>query len=194
MLVGICCTKSQPDTNKIYKSFRIGIENFGDDVIFMKDINEKKIEECDVTIQCSEYNKYGAYKKFNKFRKILKDKSKRRIIVDTGFIRNIRSRLGHNGYYAVGFDGIKGLGNYYNNDSPRDRWDKLGIRLFDWHDGKDILIVGQTLNGVSTNNINIMQYLDKTIKKVKKITNRNIIFKRHPNDHRHLPKKCTDCK
>jgi len=48
-------------------------------------------------------------------------------------------------YYSFGWEDICGLGNYKNANSPKDRWEKLGIDLknSDWKSKEPVLVCGQ---------------------------------------------------
>lgn len=59
------------------------------------------------------------------------------IIVERGFVNRAE-------YYGVALNGLNGLGDFRNEDSPPDRWEKLGVEIKPWKKGgKYALICGQ---------------------------------------------------
>jgi hypothetical protein len=90
-------------------------------------------------------------------------------------------------YYETGYDGLKRNADYCVGKKGDDasRWrvleKRFGARLAPWRKGgKHVLLVGQTLQGLSSQHVNIYQWYKETIAKVRKHTDREIVFRPHP--------------
>lgn len=85
-------------------------------------------------------------------------------------------------YYEVGYDGLKGNADYCVDDStPDDRWRRLDTPLRRWRkNGEHILLIGQTVNGLSSQDVNIYDWYRETIKAIRSRTQRPILFRHHP--------------
>lgn len=131
---------------------------------------------------------------------------KRIITIDTGFIRNqsdyeldvAASTRRHKVlfdmdnrdtyeavlkdiYYEVGFDGIKRRADYCVRKAPEDRWRDLNVEMRPWRtDGDHILLIGQTLFGLSSQKVNIYDWYRLAVKRIRAQTNRLIVFRHHP--------------
>ncbi len=209
MKVAICNTKHTVKGDFICKNFSKGVLKCGDipiDVgVYGKHV--KLLKRADVIVQICYYNKNKQdsdhRKPDNDFRRSIKsfvDKHKKRMItIETAFIKNQHQLVDIDPfrfktkkllqetlktvYYSVGYDGIKGSGNYYNKNSPSDRWTKLNIQLKSWRNsGENILLLGQTYHGQSSQDIDIYLWYESTISKIRKISNRPIIYRMHPRN------------
>lgn len=131
---------------------------------------------------------------------------KRVISVDTGFVRNqsdYELKVGapnrkhevlfdidkketyeavlRDVYYELGYDGLKGNADYCNAGSPPDRWLKLETPLVPWRtNGQHILIIGQTLHGLSSQHVDIYEWYGQIVRKLRQHTEREIVFRHHP--------------
>lgn len=206
MIVGICNTKNTIKGTFICKCFTEGIEKSGDKTIQINEYPKHLylLSEIDVAIQVCPLNNWKDKKFFNspeqQFRheiyNILQRQEKKLITIDTAAVLNQHELVDRfetknteekivetldTVYYEIGYGGIKNYGIYYNKDSLPDRWNGFNIPLKPWNkSGKNILLVGQTPRGLSTQHIDIYSWYDDTIKTIQTLTNEKIIFRTHP--------------
>lgn len=124
------------------------------------------------------------------------------IVVETGFIgrkftkrpfSRIKSFLGiyhrnrsDSPYLRVGLGGAFGDdGNFCNENSPRDRWERLqrefGLSIKPWREtGRHVLLIGQVPNDSSLKGADINQWLVDTIRELGKHTDRPVEVRLHP--------------
>lgn len=94
-----------------------------------------------------------------------KKHNKRFLLLDTGFTHN--KYLNTEPYYSVGFDNTKRYGNYYNENSPPDRWQKLNLELKPWKtSGKYTLLLLQGSGSTSIYKYDIINWYKEVIKVV----------------------------
>lgn len=183
MIVGVAHTKKTNEDR--YRALCDGVKACGDKLICIDDFTQRNLlGKCEVFIQIGSYNKNLQLSDKSRLRKQIwahcQKQNKNVAILDCAFV------LPENGehYYSFGFNGLKRNAYYRNTNCPRDRWDKLGIKLEDWREPKSdqsILVCGQTLNGSSTQNVNIAKWHNYIIQKILDETSRNIIFRVHRN-------------
>jgi len=187
MKVALCYTKNTPKGRLIYDHLKRGILANGDLPVELgfapSDI--KQLDRCSVSVQICEYNPHSN-KKENLVRKRIKKTQekahRRRVIVDTGFICNGRTTDTTSSYMALGYDNIKRRAKYYNENSPSDRFDALGIKIKPWrHDGRHIVVFGQNEIGVSSYHTDIIGWFEKTIAYLNNTYKRPVIYRTHPN-------------
>lgn len=184
MLVGVCYTKDSPNGIAACDAFYEGVQAVGDSAI--KILTPKglhAVKNCDVTVQVCDYNKHCG-KDFRYYlNQYTKASDTRRIIIDTGFVKNKRSNDNDlDRYMQVGYDGIKRNGKSYAKGSSLDRWSALEFPVKDWReDGKHILVLGQHEIGISTQHMDIIGWWEDTISYLSRVTDRPIKFRPHPN-------------
>lgn len=92
------------------------------------------------------------------------------------------------GYLRYSFDGVfPNTGIYFDDNPTPSRWEMIkkdtGITLEkNKKDGKHILLCMQRNGGWSMGNLNIEDWALKTIKKIRKNSDRPILIRAHPND------------
>lgn len=207
MLIGLCYTKPGFNGDVVFDAFKQGLSLHGDSFVEIKYFNDlKKIEDCDAVIMisypdlgysrirfCEEHEqKYpretiGGHSVINAFRTEIYRKcvtfKKRMMCVDSGVIGFERKYNATENVYQIGWDKIKGLGKYYNQNSPSDRWDALGKKCRKFSDkGRYVLLFGQVRYGVGSQHVDIfhwyrdvINYIDSRDKETK------IVVKLHPN-------------
>ena len=187
MQVGICYTKDSPNAIAACDAFSEGVRAVGDYTV--KILNAKglhAVKNCDVTVQVCDYNKHCG-KDFRYYlNKYTKATGTRRIVLDTGFVKNKRSDENDlDRYMQVGYDGIKRNAKFYAKGSSLDRWVALESELKPWREdtykGQHILIIGQHEIGISTQHLDIIGWWEDTISFIKRATDRPIKFRPHPN-------------
>jgi len=96
------------------------------------------------------------------------------IIIERGFIRRDR-------YYGAALDGLNGLGNFCNANSPPDRWKKLKTKIKPWRTGDYFLVCGQVPWDASVQHTNHTKWVQDTIKLVGGLTDVPVLFRPHPD-------------
>lgn len=217
LLVGICHSKDTLRAHHLFDCFQQGVISSGDNVIWIDkyDNAEKLLDKVDVAVTVCYKNRWHKNVIESKFRELvidgMKQRNKRVIVIDTGFVQNqtqleIRTGYGRdqknplfdidrvdtyknvlqNIYYEIGLDGLKRYANYYNENSPNDRWLALNTPIKPWKhlatDSGNILIVCQTYHGLSSQHVNIFDWYRKTALTLRKLTDRQIIFRQHPRN------------
>ncbi len=102
------------------------------------------------------------------------------IILETGYINRGDEETNH---YAVGFGGMNGRADFRNQNSPPDRWRKLGVELLPWRTiqgDKYILLCGQVPWDANVEHVHIEQWLLESYRKIKARTDRKVYFRPHP--------------
>ena len=216
MKVAVCCTKSNWAT--LANSFAAGVKECGDEPVmigaynerpgknsdilnqkilnigqgrFKKEINNM-ISECDVTFQICEGHELKSTDYFL-FRNAVKEASeaqdKRRIVLDTPLITvNCNTEERH---YSIGYDGMKSLANFYNDDSPDTRRKKREIKIKPWrsaaeieNERNNIVIIGQNYGNFGLKHMGAKKaaaYFTGLPEKIRKYTDQPIIFREHPS-------------
>lgn len=206
MRIAICHTKFGIDAEEVYKAWERAAIIHGDMPIHCYSLHNFAESGADVAIMISypHFNKpfrlideFDCLQKeevkwnidsnpVNIFRKELVNlcniKGIRPIFLDTGILKCDRERKGNkNNYYQVGYDCIKGLGIYYNENMPDDRFKKLNIELAPWRESnKNCLMFGQLPFGIGTQHIDIRAWYRYCLMYFK--DNRiSVFYCEHPN-------------
>ena len=187
MNIGICYTKNSANAIAACNAFTKGVEACGDSTVSL--FNNKSLGSlagCDAVLQVCDYNKHCG----KDFRYYIKERckalGKKRIILDTGFVKNKRyNESDLDRYMQVGIDNIKRLGASYAKGSSQDRWTALEIQEKPWrqseYNGQHILILGQHEIGISTQHMDIIGWWEDAISYISRVTDRQIKFRPHPN-------------
>ena len=127
------------------------------------------------------WNVYCKFKSNTKYRKLIKDFQKKNkdklIIAELGFINR-------QNYFSLGYDHISNFGNYPKFPNNQDRLNKLKLNIknieYDNNINKPILFCTQVPWDTQIQDINYPKWVVETIKKIKLVTNRKIIIRKHP--------------
>ena len=195
MKVAVCYTKDNASGHAICNHFLEGVIANGDEAVPVYSVNDlSALEHCDVSFQVCEYPDFLTPSSKAELRWRVQEKQKqlgkRRIIADAGFVGHERKhgekQFGASTYYSIGFDSVKGHANFYNQNSPNTRWDKLKVELKPWRtEGDHILVLGQNLKGVGTTNMRKTHphpehwFIEK-VQELALLTNRKIVLRPHP--------------
>jgi len=98
------------------------------------------------------------------------------LVLEKGYIKRDK-------YYAVGLNGLNGRADFNNLESSNDRYNKLNVDLKSYREyshQKHIILAGQVPTDASVQNVDIFDWLAKSVPKIKKRSNRKIIFRPHP--------------
>lgn len=114
------------------------------------------------------------------------------IVVEGGFVCRDFDNL-QRGHWSVGYNGIKGYGEYSNADSPPDRWDELGLKLFEWNRDtcteeelakKHILLAAQMTGDISMDGILPNDWLRDALERIEPYAKHPIRIRLNPKDNR----------
>ena len=97
----------------------------------------------------------------------------RHLIIEKGYIKRDE-------YYSIGWGGLNGRADFMNKDRLPDRWTRLNIKLQGLSQGESVLVCGQVPWDASVQHINYSKWCAETLAKIKRMTNRDIIFRPHP--------------
>lgn len=205
--IAICHTKPGYNGDVVIRAFKNGLQVHGDNYVEIKYFNElDKINSCDAVFMISypdlassglsisnEYagkylrDKTKADSVVNIFRTEIYKKchlsNKRLLCLDSGVLNFQRNQRADENVYQLGWDKIKGLGVYYNTNSPSDRFDSLHIEVKPWrYDGNYTLMFGQVKYGVGSQHINIVKWQSEMINEIVEINPKEqIVIRSHPN-------------
>ena len=217
MKIAVGYTKIEGD--HILDSFAKGVIQSGDEVVKIRSREDVcKIDQCDVMVQLAEAGRYEVLdycagndmiddyhyiKVFMKLKQI--ELNKPRLIIDCGLIEDDRFKEDENRYFSVGLNGFKGRAEYFNENSPSDRWSKRGIRFKNLRspDGH-VLIIGQSKKGAGLMHVGCktaddrekywntpMEYYEDLPSRIRKFApNRKIVFRTHITGASITPSKC----
>ena len=103
------------------------------------------------------------------------NKYKYNVIIEQGF-------LNRKYYRSFGINGFAGLSKIIPNNCPKDRFDRLNIKLKDMNvkDNGYILFCGQLPWDTQVQDIDYNKYINNLFIKIKNLTNRKIVFRFHP--------------
>lgn len=102
------------------------------------------------------------------------------IILETGYINR---GDGESNHYAIGLGGMNGRADFRNQNSPADRWNKLGIEMRPWrgfHGDKYILLCGQVPWDASVEHVHMDEWIVESYRKISARTDRKVYFRPHP--------------
>jgi len=101
------------------------------------------------------------------------------LVVEKGFLhRDV--------YFSIGWNSIVGYGEYHNRNMPSDRFERLNIKTKPHHPGRNrkdgyILLCGQVPWDTQVQHLeSYRDWLMKTVEEIRKVTNREIVYRPHP--------------
>lgn len=182
-----------PNNNNLEKPqildyFCQGVLSSGDNAIAHRGLNALT---CDVALIQGFVHDDGKDLPHLRLRKsaidLQKKNNKRSLIVDSNlFLYADKNNPLH--YLRYSFDGVfPTTGFYFDQDVDPARWDQisrdLGIRLKPWRtQGSHILICLQRNGGWSMRGLDVIEWMNATILKIRKYSRRPIIVRAHPGD------------
>lgn len=96
------------------------------------------------------------------------------VVLETGYINR---GDGYDNHYAAGLNGLNGRADFRNDDSPSDRWEKLGVELKPWRtEGRHLLLCGQVPQDASVDHIDIQEWLLH----ISGLFTKPVIYRPHP--------------
>jgi len=154
-----------------------------------KTTNSENYKECDIAVIFGSWKKAPKKKwklmlqhHFTKNDIIENHRGKPLIVIETPLLNRKISDI--HGEYRVGLNHfMRGLTDFKNENSKPDRFKKLGIKIKPWRNkGHHILIVGQNLFDASLFGIDFEWWVKNTIQHLRRHTNRDIVFRDHPEN------------
>lgn len=185
---GIPPKNNNPEKPAILDNFLEGVKVSGDNAIPHRGMN---VIPCDVALIQGFVHEHGKQSPHLQLRKqaidLQKQNEKRSLIVDSNLFlyadpRNTKT------YLRYSFDGVfPTTGFYFDQDIDPQRWKKisqnLNISLKPYRTaGQHILICLQRHGGWSMRGLSTIDWLNQTILKIKKYSNRPIVVRTHPGD------------
>lgn len=155
-----------PDQVTVLLAFSNGLIDLG----YKVSINDHDdLELCDVAVV------FGWNKPYHKkIETVTKSLGGRVLVLNYGL-------FGRPQYWAAGWDNISGRADFVNENSPSDRWDMMGFKLKPWRTGGDhILVTCQVPSDGSVASIDIIEWSQSTINKIRSLTDTPIRFRPHP--------------
>jgi len=117
-----------------------------------------------------------------------KNAGKHTIIVDSNLFNYDVGKFHPMHYSRYSMDGVfPTTGNYFGDSPDPSRWKQiskdLGLSLKDWRqNGIHILITTQRNGGWSMAGLGVVDWLEQTVKEIRKYTDRPIVVRGHPGD------------
>lgn len=99
------------------------------------------------------------------------------VVLETGYINR---GDGENHHYAAGWNGLNGRADFVNKGMPSDRAEKLGVNLWPYSEGDDVILCGQVPWDASVDHTDHIEWIMQTAESLKGLTERNIVFRPHP--------------
>lgn len=115
-------------------------------------------------------------------------KNKSTLIVDSNLFNYNLGKLYHKHYSRYSMNGVfPTTGNYFWDEIDPTRWNKISsdlqLSLKDWRTkGDHILICTQRNGGWSMKGLNVVDWVNKTVKRLRNYTDRPIVVRGHPGD------------
>lgn len=187
-LKGIPSSNNNPEKPRALIEFIKGVQSIGDTGIVSNNMN---LIPADVAVIQGFVHQDSKNAPHLEFRKSVlhfqKANNKRTIIIDSNLFL-YRDPNNTKGYLRYSYDSIfPNTGEYCNDKPDPQRWEiiknDLGFNLKPWRtNGTHILICLQRNGGWSMKGLPVTDFCHKTIKKIRKYTDRPIIVRVHPGD------------
>ena len=113
------------------------------------------------------------------------------VVLETGYINR---GDGESHHYAAGFNGLNGRADFKNKGMPSDRWEKLGVELKPYRDGENIVLCAQVPWDASVEGTDHLAWIKSTVRDLKELSKRPIVFRHHPLAPLPLPEGCKPAK
>jgi hypothetical protein len=185
---GIPANNKNLEKPQILNYFCQGVQAAGDIAIAHTGMN---VMPCDVALIQGFVHEHGETSPHLLLRKnvieLQKQNNKRSLIVDSNLFLYINKENPLH-YLRYSFDGIfPNTGFYFDTEIDPTRWKKiskdLNLELKPWRiRGEYILICLQRNGGWSMNGVDVHQWLDSTIAKIRTYSDRHIVVRKHPGD------------
>ena len=152
-------------------------------------VKSEDYQECDIAVIFGSWKKEPKKKwklmlqhHFTKNSIVKNHKGKPLIVIETPLLG--RTITDNHEYHRVGLNHfMRGLGDFKNENSPSDRFEKLGLEIKPWRKkGNHILIVGQNMFDASLFGIDFELWVKNTIQHLRRYTDRTILFRDHPEN------------
>lgn len=186
-LSGVPSPHKSPHKVEVLKRFVDGVNRLGDRGIAHSDRN---LINSDVAVIQGWVHDGSPNTPHLQIRKRVSDNvyNKHTIIIDSNLFNYNLGPLYHKHYSRYSMDGVfPTTGNYFWDNPDPTRWKQiskdLNLSLKDWRtNGNHILICTQRNGGWSMKGLDVMKWVEQTIKRLRKFTDRPIIVRGHPGD------------
>lgn len=82
---------------------------------------------------------------------------------------------------SLGFNGLNGMAEFHNENSPPDRWRPHAHLMKPWkHGGEYVLLLGQVAGDASLDGTDINRWCEETATRLKWILQKAVVFRPHP--------------
>ena len=186
---GIPAKNNKPEKPAILTNFVAGVNAKGDVGI---DHFGSNIEDCDVALLQGFVHVNSKQTPHLQVRQRVIDhqrlKNKRTLIVDSNLFLYVNKSNQPHHYLRYSYDGVfRNTGFYFDKDIDPKRWQSikknLGITVKDYRKNGDyILLCLQRNGGWSMKGMDVMEFCHRTIRDIKKFTDRPIVVRGHPGD------------
>lgn len=175
----------------LLKNFVKGVAAVGDAAILQ---SERTMIDCDVAfIQGWVHQQSGNSPHLQVRKQVIEHQKKtgRHVLVADSNLFNYIDANERKTYTRYSLDGVfPTTGNYFRLNPDPARWKKIsdttGIVLKEWREtGNHILICTQRNGGWSMGGLDVPAWLERTVKEIKKYTDRPILVRGHPGDKYH---------
>lgn len=176
MKIAIYFPRGNPEHTEMLGCFYEGLRFDALMTVYAHDVTEYKPEHTDIAVVFGiEKEKVPISHARGKIIRRQAERGLPTIILEKGYIERDE-------YYAVGIGGLNGRANFGNANSPDHRVQRLtNTKMKPWREsGEHVLVIGQVPTDASVENVNFFQWVDQTIKEIRKHTDRQIIFRPHP--------------
>ena len=187
-LAGVPSKNKKPEKTRVLELFAQGVNRAGDKGIAS---TKSAWELSDVGVIQGFVHEQSPNSPHLKLRKSVVDNQirnkKKALIIDSNLFLYANTANPHK-YLRYSFNGVfPTTGEYFWDNPDPSRWQQIskhmGITVKDWNNnGKYILICLQRNGGWSMGGLDVMQWCNKTIKKIKEYTDRPIVVRTHPGD------------
>jgi hypothetical protein len=170
---------------QVLKRFGRGVERCGDQVQYIYDFG---LGKSDVAVMQG-FVHADVSSPHLKLRRSILDNNENTVVIDSNLFQFANAELA-NYYLRYSLNGIfPTTGFYFDNKIDQQRWNsisqRLGVQLKDYRsNGNHILICLQRVSGWSMCNTDVQHWLDHTVARIRKFTDRPIVVRKHPGDRR----------
>lgn len=177
------------EKNEILSKFPMGVAYLGEDQVVIHE--ERRLLDADVALMVGWVHEDSKQSSHLDFRRMIIEHQKRqgkKVLLADSNLFLYRDKTNPHHYLRYSFDGIfPNTGNYCDKDIDPSRWPKIantmGLTMKDYRtDGKHILLCLQRNGGWSMGGFDVIEWTAKTIKEIRKHTDREIIIRAHPGD------------
>ncbi len=96
------------------------------------------------------------------------------LVIDRGYVRR-------KSYWSLGWDGLNGRADFRNKGMNPNRWARIGVELTPYRmTGRSVVVMGQVATDAAVIHVDLPDWVRKTIRRLRSLTDRPIVFRPHP--------------